>query len=226
MARTTWKLSKSEDTPLALYRKLVKTEEKKESRWKYMALISFGCLVLSIITLVYQSTLPRTVPLVVTVSDFGEAKYVGDVSNYSYSNIVIPEECYNYQLRKYITNLYSISADSTVLRNNLKDCYSTLTRESAQKLTEMLKSENPMKVFGEVLRNVEIESILKQTSKTYQVEFWVKTTDMSGVVRTNERMRGLFTIKVMSPSKEDLQYNPLGIYITNFDFTKLSSREK
>ena len=65
---------------------------------------------------------PKTVPLVVTVSDWGEAKYVGNVSRNNWQGIKVPEIAIEYQLRKFVTNFYAISSDPQVLKNNLNEC--------------------------------------------------------------------------------------------------------
>ena len=103
-----WTLAKSKTTPLDQYMNFVKEEKRQASCWKYFALISFGCLLISLAVLVYAVKLPKAFPLVITVSDWGEAKYVGEVSNYSYNGIKVPEIAINYQLRKFIINRFSI----------------------------------------------------------------------------------------------------------------------
>ena len=216
-----WTLSKSKTTPLEQYVNLVKEEKRQSARWKYFALISFGCLVTSLGALIYAINLPKTVPLVITVSDWGEAKYVGAVSNYSYNGIKVPEIAINYQLRKFIINRFSIPYDSHILRTNLQDCYSALTRESAAKLSSEIKTDNPMRQYGKKIVTVEIETILKLSAQSYQVDFLIITADSRGQINGRERMRGILAVKLMEPPAEDQILNPLGIYITNFDFTHI-----
>lgn len=216
-----WTLSKSKTTPLEQYVNLVKEEKRQSARWKYFALISFGCLVVSLGVLIYAINLPKTVPLVITVSDWGEAKYVGAVSNYSYNGIKVPEIAINYQLRKFIINRFSIPYDPHILRTNLQDCYSALTRESAAKLSSEIKTDNPMRQYGKKIVTVEIETILKLSAQSYQVDFLIITADSRGQINGRERMRGILAVKLMEPPAEDQILNPLGIYITNFDFTHI-----
>lgn len=216
-----WTLSKSKTTPLEQYVNLVKEEKRQSARWKYFALVSFGCLVASLGVLIYAINLPKTVPLVITVSDWGEAKYVGAVSNYSYNGIKVPEIAINYQLRKFIINRFSIPYDPHILRTNLQDCYSALTRESAAKLSSEIKTDNPMRQYGKKIVTVEIETILKLSAQSYQVDFLIITADSRGQINGRERMRGILAVKLMEPPAEDQILNPLGIYITNFDFTHI-----
>ena len=216
-----WTLAKSKTTPLDQYINFVKEEKRQALCWKYFALISFGCLLISLAVLVYAVKLPKAFPLVITVSDWGEAKYVGEVSNYSYNGIKVPEIAINYQLRKFIINRFSIPYDPHILRSNLKDCYSALTRESAAKLSSEIKADNPMQQYGKKIVTVEIETILKLSAQSYQVDFFITTADSRGQISGRERMRGILAVKLMEPAKEDQVLNPLGIYITNFDFTQI-----
>ena len=216
-----WTLEKSKTTPLDQYIHFVNTEKRQTLFWKYSAIISFVCLVAALAVLMYAVNLPKAFPLVITVSDWGEAKYVGEVSNYSYNGIKVPEIAINYQLRKFIINRFSIPYDPHILRSNLKDCYSALTRESAAKLSSELKADNPMQQYGKKIVTVEIETVLKLSTQSYQVDFFIITADSRGQINERIRMRGILAIKLMEPPKEDQVLNPLGIYITNFDFTQI-----
>lgn len=215
----TWKLSKNNDTPLELYQNLVNIEKAKDARWKWFALGSFFCLLLSIGVMVYALNLPKTVPLVVTVSDWGEAKYVGNISTYSYEGLKIPQVAIEYQIRKFLSNKYSIPLDATIFKTNLTECYSALTQESANKLTEELKENDPRKLFGQISRTISVETILKLSDQSYQADFYVTTTGLDGTLKSKEHIRGVLTVKMLEPSEEEKKLNPLGIYFSNFDFT-------
>lgn len=221
MEQTSWLLSKNGDTPLELYEEFKKSETRKERRWKILSLISAGGFVASMLMIFFALSLPKTVPLVISVNEFGEQKYLGDVSKYSYNDIKVPKECYEYQLRKFITNTYTLPSDFTVLKTNLKENYSLLTSSSANKFNILLDELNPRKDFGKSLASVEFVSILSQSKNTYQVDYIVTRTQNNGNVKTKTRMRALISVELMVPNKQDIEVNPLGIYITNFDFVEI-----
>lgn len=217
----TWADENRKFSNLYIYKQICEIENKSNKKWKVIGIGSIAILLLSLIVMFYAINLPKTVPMVITVSDWGEAKYVGEVTKLSYNGLKIPQIAIEYQLRKFITNKYTISTDPSVVRNNLKDCYSALTSTSAQKLSEELKKNNPLKEVGSVIRNVEIESILTVSKSTYQVDFIVKTTGLTGKLNRQQRIRGVITTTTMEPMDEDKVLNPLGIYFTNFDFTEI-----
>ncbi len=226
MEQSLWKHPDDQNIPFAIYKEFQASEKRKEFRWKVISLISAAGFVASLAMTFYALNLPKTVPLVITVSDWGEAKYVGNIAKYSYNGMKIPDIAIEYQLRKFVTNYYTIPGDSAVLKSNIKDCYAALTQSSASKLSSLLKENNPMEKFGRIRRTVSIESILSISGNSYQMDFLVHTESADSNVIKNERFRGILTVKLMEPAKEDQLLNPLGIYITNFDFTEVKNKEE
>ncbi len=213
---------RSSDTPFSIYKKLKHDEQIRNAKWKWFAWGCLGCLIAAIAALVWALSLPKTVPLVITVSDWGEAKYVGKISSMSYSGIKVPQIAVEYQIRKFVDHAYAIPTDSAILKRSLNDCYSSLTRDGANKFTLMLKDDNPLQRFGQVIRTVEVESILKLTNDSYQVDFYVTETDSGGKPKSRTRMRGVLTVAFLEPEPDEQKVNPLGIYFSNFDFTTVA----
>lgn len=217
----TWSKESVKFSNLYLYKKICDLNKTQMHKWKLLALGSLVIMLISLCIMFYALNLPRTVPLVITVSDWGEARYVGEVNKLSFQGLKIPKIAIEYQLRRFITNRFNISTDANVIRGNLKDCYSCLTSNSAQKLSEELKADNPLKLVGKLIKNVEIESILTLSKNSYQVDFIITSSSLTGRMVETERLRGVLSVETLEPNEEDMKLNPLGIYITNFDFTKL-----
>ena len=224
--KTQWNIQNDGETPfnpLKEFDRLIGEQCKEAKNWRKIALVSMSAFFFSLIICLYAVNLPKTVPLVVTVSDWGEAKYVGNISKYSYQGINVPDIAIQYQLRKFITNYLSIPADSNVLKTNLKDCYSALTSNSASKLSKLLRENSPFNYFGEQIHTVSVESVLALSQNSYQIDFILKKVRNNGGLIEEKRMRSLCTTSLLEPSKEDQILNPLGIYITNFDVTEISN---
>ncbi len=227
-SKTQWNLDKNEPTPfdaLTAFDRIVGEQCRENKTWRRIAVIAISAFFICIGVLIYAINLPKTVPLVVLVSEWGEARYVGDISKLSYHGTKIPEIAIHYQLRKFLINLYTIPQDAEVLRSNLKDCYTALTASSAGKLSSILKAANPFDNFGSVNRTVSIETILALSSNSYQIDFIVAASRPDNSRITRERMRGVFTTALMEPAKDDQIHNPLGIYITNFDVSPIGEIE-
>ncbi len=221
MNKTNWILEKSKKQPLEIYEKIEKDRKKAEEKWKIFAYITIAGFVFSLGVMAYAVNLPKTVPVLVSISDFGEPKYIGEVNRINYSGIKVPEIAIEYQIRKFVTNKYTIPGDSEVLRNNLKDCYSCLTRDTSSKLSSELKERNPLQDIKYFRKKVEIESVLKTSKNSYQVDFRIAQSAPNDMNKEISRMRGIVTITLLEPHDDDKILNPLGIYISSYDFTEL-----
>ena len=220
--KANWDIEGTGDTPLEIYTKMLRADERRERRWIILAVTSFSILVIAIGVLIWAARLPKTVPLIISVSDWGEATYMGAATNYSYTGMEVPKECINFQLRRFVTDRYSLSSDFSILKQNIEDSYFCVTGECSQKLTADYRDNDPRKDFGQHLRNVTFESILQLSKDSYQVDFVWNDTNLAGRNNWRRKMRGVLTVKLMEPDSKSLEKNPLGIYITNFDFTELN----
>lgn len=189
--------------------------------WRTICVLSMAAFFISLGVLVWAFSLPKKIPVIVSLSEIGEAKYIGDASKFSYTGITVPEVAIHFSLRSFVSNMYTVPGDSEVLKKNLQDCYSYLTSNSASKLTNVLKKSNPFDNFGSVRKKVLIETVLAITKDSYQVDFILETSRPDGTQATQKKIRGLLTIKMLEPSESDRLTNPLGIYIMDFDFTEI-----
>ena len=101
MARKTdWKLEKSGNTPLEIYEGIERDRKLNEDKWKIFAYISIAGFALALVVMAWCINLPKTVPVLISINDFGEAKYIGEVNRINYSGIKVPEIAIEYQIRK------------------------------------------------------------------------------------------------------------------------------
>ena len=203
------------------FAELLQVEVKRS--WFYLRVFGFGSLGLFAVTLVlffYAVSLQRAVPILVNVMPSGEASYLGEVRQTG--QFQIPEAAIFYQVRRFISNIRSISADSQVLYNNINDCYSMITTTYEPTMTRMLRANSPFPLVGKIRRSVEFESTLRITGNSYQVD-WIETSVEPGGSPVNRKMRGLVTIIFITPnpSSDWIKVNPLGIFIDACEWTEL-----
>jgi type IV secretion system protein VirB5 len=179
---------------------------------------SLALFLASGIFFVYALSLQKTVPVLVNVMPSGETQYLGSVAQNSAPQI--PEAAITYQIRKFVTNLRSVSTDSQVLYNNIDDCYSMITGSYQPIMTKFLRDASPFDLVGRIRRTVEIESILKITGSSYQVD-WIESTVDTSANTAGTRIRALVTVKLLPTTEETIRKNPLGIYIENCEMTTL-----
>ena len=68
-----------------------------------------------------------------------------------------------------------------------------------------------------------LESILQLSPQSYQVDYIQSKITMTGVVTDRTRYRGIISIALLEPPEDKKIENPLGIYISDFDFTKVNT---
>lgn len=204
------------------YDRIIGMQNKENKVWRVIAIASMIAFFLSLGLMFYAIKLPKTVPMVITVSDFGEAKYVGEISKLSYDNIKVPEIAVQYQIRKFITNMRTINSDADVMTQNVKNLYTMLTMTSSQKLSNFLRKENPFNDFGKFKRSVLIESLLKLSENAYQVDFIETKLTPTGGVLDKVRYRAIISIQLLEPPEKNKIENPLGIFISAFDISKIN----
>lgn len=210
---------------LSEYDRIIGMQNKENRTWRIIAVVSLSAFFISLGLLLYAIKLPKTVPMVITVSDFGEAKYVGEVSRLSYNNINVPEIAIQYQIRKFVINMRTINSDATVMKQNINNLYTMLTTTAAQKLSNMLREENPFSDFGKFKRAVVIESLLKLSNEAYQVDFIETRMTKIGGVLEKTRYRAIISTQLLEPSDSAKMENPLGIFISAFDISKVNEIE-
>jgi type IV secretion system protein VirB5 len=124
-----------------------------------------------------------------------------------------------YFIGEFVRSVRGLPTDPVVLRENWLGAYKFLTPQSAAKLNEIARSDDPFKQVGLTARTVHIRSIVQRTDASWQVSW---TEEMSGLqLPVRETYTGLFTVKHTPPRNADqVAHNPLGLYITDFSWSR------
>lgn len=189
---------------------------------KFVVVISCIAFFLSIAITLFAVTQPDTVPVVITMNDLGELKYVGKITRKNYQNFSVPELALQYQVKEFVKNFYTLSIDKTVMNNQVDKLYSILTNNTASNFSQYIENEKPFENFGSRTRDVQFQTEpLKLSNKTYQIDFEVFERNLSGSVLKHTIYRAVTSIELLEPNEKDMQENPLGIYISSYDIKKL-----
>lgn len=203
----------------------------KENRiLKFVVIVSVLSFFLSIGICIYAVSQPDSIPVLVTMNDFGETQYIGPVSRRNYQNYNVPDVAVQAQVKEFISLSNTLSTDKTVMKKAVNKTYHLLTSTTASKYSTLVKENNPFKDFGSRTKEVLFQTEpLKVSQDTYQVDYQVITRQLSGTQISNESFRAVITVKMLQPAEEDIKDNPLGIYITSFDMkpidTKITSQK-
>ncbi len=199
----------------------------KENRLlKFIVVVAVISFLLSIAVTFYAVSLPDTVPVLITMNDFGETHYIGEVSRKNYEGFQVPEKAMTAQVKKFITLYNTVSTDKQVMKNNVNEIYHILTSVTASKYSSLIKENNPYADFGTKTKEVvfETEDPLKLSNDSYQIDYRLITRLLDGRITDDEVYRAVISVKTLKPSKEDIETNYLGIYITGFDMKRITRK--
>ncbi|MCQ2584464.1 MAG: type IV secretion system protein [Treponema sp.] len=192
---------------------------------KFVVIAAVLSFFLSVGICIYAVSQPDSIPVLVTMNDFGETEYIGPVSRKNYQNYNVPEVAVSAQVKEFINLTNTLSTDKAVMKKAVNKTYHLLTSTTASKYTTLVKENNPFKDFGNRTKEVLFQTEpLKVSNDTYQMDYQVITRQLSGQITDNETFRAVISVKMLQPAEEDIKDNPLGIYITAFDMKPIETR--
>lgn len=199
------------------------------SNWRKMAFSLLIICVALVGGIIYQSMKSQLVPYVVEVD-----KQTGQVLNAGVikeSNYTPQEAVIKYFVGKFLINSRSIPLDPVVYKEQLKTAYAYLTKDGAAKFDSEMKSTKTIDKFGHKTVQVNITSILPiddtnaaDDGKHYQIHWQEEEFTIGSGDKVVTPMSGIVTVKTIKvDDPKTLDTNPLGLYISDFNFSKDAS---
>ena len=174
--------------------------------------------------LVYKSLSSNVMPYIVEVdTTTGAVRNVGMVD--ASAHYQPTEEVYKYFLSKFLKNTREMPLDPVVYKENLSTAYGFLTKNAALKLQTMLKSEKTTEKFGHQTVQINISTILAmEGGHSYQIRWNEEVFTIGTGDKKVTPYSGIFTIQIIkSDDESQLLINPLGMYISDFSWSKDAS---
>lgn len=190
--------------------------QKNARMWQIIALVSLVSFFISLFICFYAVKLPKTIPVIVTVDNNGNATYVGKVDSSYWGKTNIPEHHKTYQVQKLINNMYTWVMDSNAQNSYIKECENICQGAALSQLDTFFRENNPFDWIGIKTQSVQMDYPLKQTDKTYVVYYTVNTYK-NGVLERKTRYSALINLDYYEVTDDTKNLNPLGVYITSFD---------
>lgn len=220
------------DEVIRQYDGLISKYNADASAWRKVGFISIGLFAACVICLIYTINLPKTELVVVGVNDIGQTRYYGKTGGISYDGYDMKESIIKNIVNEFIKGTYTITADPEYMYNNYSDCMFYLDENKRRYYEMEIQQTDPFSHVGEYKQNVKIESVIPTSSSTYQVDFFLITSDMAGYGLKEKRMRGILSFRKLTAEQynktnETLRIkNPMGIYITDYSITEIGDVTK
>jgi type IV secretory pathway TrbF-like protein len=190
--------------------------------WRMATILSLAVLAFAVAGLIYLGAQPKRVPHIIEVDALGAATYRGAVGR-SVADYKPSEASLRYFLREFVECTRSVSSDQQVVRQCWLKAYAYVTQAGAGRLTTEVQRRDPLKRALEERVTVEILAVVPVSGSTWQVDWRERQFSRAGQEVGTELWRGMFpTVLRASDREEDLAKNPLGLYIEDFHWDRIS----
>jgi type IV secretion system protein TrbF len=207
------------------------TQVKAAANWRRAF---FGCLaVLSVESLgsigLARAVIakPKAVPHVIEVDRIGVAHYRGPVGE-SGKGYNMSERSIRQHLRRFVTDLRSISSDRAVITANILEAWEWSTPVGQNLINKYVADKNPYNRAVEERVSVEVQEILSLSRDSWRVQWTETRFDPNGgqidTVAWGGAFRLVFRLSEEGVTDEMLEKNPYGIYVDYFDVQPLQPK--
>lgn len=187
--------------------------------WRIIAFLSTFISLVILGLLFYILALKKDKVFIAEVLADGRVVNVSSLQ-INYNPTVAQKEYFIFQ---FVENIRNLPLDPVVAKKNWLKAYDFLTTRASNKLNELFRQQNPVKILGKKTITVKINDINPISDSTFQVN-WIETiVDVSGMEEANIQYSGVFTIVTKQPTtQEEILKNPLGIFIVDFNISTRS----
>jgi type IV secretion system protein VirB5 len=196
--------------------------------WRILGLLSVVMIALTLFGWFRISAMQKYIPVIVEVNELGRARYIGDlsVSAYNHRNFQVQDYMVEALIGDFIRYTREIYLDADVMAQNITKAAYYCSYDMQDKLKRELQVEDPFSKIGQFRIRVAIESNIKITEQTWQIDWYDIRQGLNGVESGRTRYRGLFTILVRgfedTRTDEERSRNPLGVYIIDYNISRIN----
>lgn len=179
--------------------------------------ISLIFMVLSIYAMKRSTIIPYVVRMDTSTGALVESKVLKT------TGINLNEKEIEYFVRKFYTNIRTITLDKNVFNKTMQETSVFLTPSSQKKLNQMLGENGIEELFNKKsTKSIEIISYNKMPSleNTYQVRWLEYQYNDKGELESKNLYNSVTKIDFFTPTKNEININPLGIVIVDFTIAK------
>lgn len=194
--------------------------------WQMVGLLALLIVLACVGGLIHIGSQSKWVPYVVEVDKLGQPLAVNVADQASEADPRVVRSA----LAGFISDLRTVTPDAALQRKAILRAYALLATDAAaaQKTNDWFNganSINPFKRAATETVSVQIDAILPQSGDSWQVDWVESVYDRSGkLISGPTRMRAVVNVQLSNQpsdaSEQQLRDNPLGIFITDFSWSK------
>lgn len=187
--------------------------------WRTIAVLTSLAAVAAVIGIAWIGAQNKFVPYVVQVDKLGAAVAVAPAERANMPDIRVVKA----QLAEFIANLRTVSPDVAVERQLISRGYAMVATGTPAytTLNEYFKTNNPLQTAQTETIQVEVQSVLPLSDKTFQVEWHEEHRAGSGDLIKRTRWKAAIEVGFNPPTDEaGIMKNPLGVFVTNIQWSQ------
>lgn len=202
---------------------LFRDEAKEKHAWKIAALAELAIIAGLLIAYVQMASASRVVPYVVEVDRLGQAVAFGPAEPLRRTDQRVTVR----DLTTLIRNLRSVTPDPALQVRMIEDAYAFMNPSAATFLNEYFADpRNDPRLLGqERTRDVEVTSVLPiPNSSSWKVQWTETERPHLGSFAERSAWEAYLTVDHVPPrDAETIQANPLGLYVTGINWTRIQA---
>lgn len=190
--------------------------------WRNVALLALAIAAIAVSGVIYIGSQSKIVPHVVHVDRLGGALSVGRaVEANSYEPTIMRA-----QLARWVYAARVVYVDAGAQRASIDEAYALVSRGSLahQLLSEHYRGASPFDRAASEVVAPRVHTVLRLSDRAWRVEWTETIRGRNGEIIREEDWQAAVTIDVRAlsedASEESVLRNPLGIFVTEFSWTK------
>lgn len=192
---------------------------QEAQHWRLCALIAMGLTLVAVSGAIYIGSQSKMVPYVIGTDTLGRVNFVGLPQAQG-----LDERSVQAFLADWISHHRSVVTDRTVQMRFIEKTYAMIAKGSPMKTLFdqwYTVGHDPFVRAQSMSVSVEVESVLKLSGQSYQIEWQEKPIDSRGQALVPERYRAIVSLEKKEVDHHNVLSNPLGIYLTAFSTQRI-----
>lgn len=190
---------------------------KQAHTWKIISISLMLITLLAVGGFIYTSSQNRFIPYIVQINKLGEPISIFRAK----ATIIKDPKIIKFSLSEFIVNYRTVYNDKDVQVQMIKKAYNYLSANSPayNMLTQYFVDNPPFYQNKRVV--VKIISVLNLSKNSWQIDWEEETFNSKGELIQTENYKGITKFAIVPPTSEErILKNPIGLYITEFNFNQ------
>jgi type IV secretion system protein VirB5 len=192
---------------------------KSAAQWRRISGALLVCCVICVLAVIYAAGRITVVPYIVQVDQHGYEVAIEPVSASRVdARLMIAH------IGRYVWSLKTVFNDPEAQLHLMNFVYSTtpVNTSAEKKYQDYYAVSNPIIIGETETIQVAVNSVLSMSGETWQAEWTEERFSTGGDKISAKHYRGIFSTAVVTPrTMQEILQNPLGIFITDFNFSEV-----